>query len=251
MMITILGCGTSTGVPMVGCNCAVCSSSDPRNKRTRTSILITTAGKYIVVDTSTDLRTQALRENIPHIDAVLFTHTHADHVNGIDDLRGYHLIHKRVIPCYGEKDTINGIRKNFSYIFDGMHKGGYTPLMEPHVITGPFSLFNHTIVPVPLVHGYSHCTGYRIDDVGYLTDCNEISQSSMARLTGLKVLILDGLRYTPHPAHFNIESALKVVERLKPERTILTHLTHEVAYEDGAKLPERVEFAYDGMTIAC
>jgi phosphoribosyl 1,2-cyclic phosphate phosphodiesterase len=249
MVITILGCGTSTGVPMVGCNCPVCSSPDPRDKRSRASILITTAGKYILVDTSPDLRMQALREKIPHIDAVLFTHTHADHVNGIDDLRGYHLMHKRVIPCFGAKDTIETISRNFSYIFEGMQKGGYTPILEPQIITGVFSLFSRKFTPVPLLHGYSHSTGYRFNDVAYLTDCNNIPESSLAKLTGLKVLIIDALRYTPHPAHFNIEGALKIVEKLKPARTVLTHLTHEVAYADGLKLPEGVEPAYDGMTI--
>jgi phosphoribosyl 1,2-cyclic phosphate phosphodiesterase len=249
MVITILGCGTSTGVPMVGCSCPVCSSSNPRDKRSRASILIRTGGKHILVDTSPDLRTQALRERIPHIDAVLFTHTHADHVNGIDDLRGYHLMHKLVIPCYGEKNTIETISRNFSYIFEGMQKGGYTPLLEPHVITGVFSLFSRKFIPVPLLHGHSHSTGYRFNDVAYLTDCSDIPESSMAKLGGLDVLIIDALRYTSHPAHFNIEGALRVAEKLKPGRTVLTHLTHEVAYADGMKLPKGVELAYDGMTI--
>ncbi len=249
MIITILGCGTSTGVPMVGCNCSVCTSTDPRDKRTRASILVRTAGKYILVDTSPDLRRQAIREKIPHIDAVLFTHTHADHVNGIDDLRGYHLLHKRVIPCYGEKETIETISRNFSYIFEGMQQGGYTPLLEPHILSGVFTLFGRKIVPVSLAHGYSHATGYRIDDFGYLTDCSDISESSLAKLTGLKVLIIDALRYTPHPAHFNIEGAIGMVNRLKPGRTVFTHLTHEVPYSDGSKLPKGIEFAYDGMNI--
>ena len=249
MVITILGCGTSTGVPMVGCNCSVCSSTDPRDKRTRTSILVRTDGKYILVDTSPDLRRQAIREKIPHIDAVLFTHAHADHVNGIDDLRGYHLIHKRIIPCFGERETIDTISRNFSYIFQGMQQGGYTPLLEPHIISGPFTLFGHHIIPTPLTHGYSYATGYRIDDFAYLTDCSDIPESSLARLTGLEVLIIDALRYTPHIAHFNIEGAIRIVEKIKPGRAVFTHLTHEVAYKDGGKLPDGMELAFDGMTI--
>ncbi len=249
MKITILGSGTSTGVPMVGCNCSVCSSTDPRDKRTRASILVRTDGKYILVDTSPDLRRQAIREKIPHIDAVLFTHAHADHVNGIDDLRGYHLIHKRIIPCFGERETIDTISKNFSYVFEGMQKGGYTPLLEPHIISGAFTLFGHKIIPVPLAHGYSYATGYRIDNFAYLTDCSDIPESSLARLTGLEVLIIDALRYTPHIAHFNIEGAIRMVEKLKPARAVFTHLTHEVAYIDGGRLPNGMELAYDGMTI--
>ncbi len=249
MKITILGCGTSTGVPMVGCRCEVCSSPEPKDKRTRASIIVQTSGRYLLLDTSPDLRRQALREKIPHISAVLFTHTHADHINGIDDLRGYHLAHKRVVPCYGEKETIETISRNFSYIFTGLPQAGYTPLLEPHIVTGTFNLFNHKITPIPLIHGYSHATGYRIDDTAYLTDCSSVPEASMAKLAGLDVLIIDALRYTPHPAHFHIDTALEVAAKLKPKRTILTHLTHEVAYKDGVRLPRGVEFAYDGMTI--
>jgi phosphoribosyl 1,2-cyclic phosphate phosphodiesterase len=249
MKITILGSGTSTGVPMVGCHCPVCTSSDPKDTRTRASILIETAGKFILVDTSPDLRRQALAQAIPHIDAVLFTHTHADHINGIDDLRGFHLLHKRVIPCYGSKDTLNQISRNFSYIFTGASLGGYTPLLEPHPVSGPFQLFGQTILPVPLVHGYSYSTGYRIGATAYLTDCSRIPDTSMHLLSGLDILILDALRYTPHISHFNIDQSLKVVESLKPRRTILTHLTHEVAHRDSEKLPPGVELAYDGMIL--
>jgi phosphoribosyl 1,2-cyclic phosphate phosphodiesterase len=249
MKITILGSGTSTGVPMVGCHCPVCTSSDPKDTRTRASILFEIAGKFILVDTSPDLRRQALENAIPHVDAVLFTHTHADHINGIDDLRGFHLLHKRVIPCYGSKETLDLITRNFSYIFTGASPGGYTPLLEPHQVNGPFHLFGQTILPLPLVHGYSYSTGYRIGDVAYLTDCSRIPDTSMHQLSGLDILILDALRYTPHISHFNIEESLKVVEVLKPRRTILTHLTHEVAHRDTEKLPPGVELAYDGMIL--
>lgn len=249
MKITILGSGTSTGVPMVGCQCPVCTSSDPKDTRTRASILVETAGKFILIDTSPDLRRQALKHAIPHVDAVLFTHTHADHINGIDDLRGYHLLHKRVIPCYGSKETIELLTRNFSYIFCGAAQGCYTPLLEPHQVTGPFQLFGQTILPIPLVHGYSYSTGYRIGAAAYLTDCSRIPETSLQLLSGLDLLILDALRYTPHISHFNIEESLKVVEVLKPRRTILTHLTHEVAHRDREKLPAGVELAYDGMIL--
>lgn len=249
MKITILGSGTSTGVPMVGCACPVCSSRDPRDKRTRTSILIETSGKCILVDTSTDLRKQAIREKIPRIDAVLFTHSHADHIHGIDDLRGFHFLHKQIIPCYGSRETIDLIAGNFSYIFKGMESDGYAPLLEPHSISQPFELFGKTVIPVPLIHGTSRSTGYRIDATAYLTDCSAIPDSSRDLLGGLDLLIIDALRYTPHFTHFNIDAALRVVVELKPKRTIFTHLTHEVSCRDGERLPDGVELAYDGMVL--
>lgn len=249
MKITVLGSGTSTGVPMVGCRCPVCASGDPRDKRTRASIVVEIADRYILVDTSTDLRKQAIREQLPHIDAVLFTHSHADHIHGIDDLRGFHFIHKRVIPCYGSAETMATIARNFAYIFQGQASAGYAPLLEPHVVSGPFTLFDTTIVPIPLLHGEMPATGYRFGDVAYLTDCSRIPTDSLPLLTGLRILIIDALRYTPHENHFNIAGALDVVARLKPERAIFTHLTHEVPYRDGTKLPVGVEFAYDGMTL--
>jgi len=249
MNITILGSGTSTGVPMVGCTCRVCNSNDPRDTRTRSSILIETSGMYILVDTSTDLRSQALRQKIPCIDAVLFTHSHADHVHGIDDLRGFHFIHRRIIPCYGVKETIDMITGNFPYIFKGMETDGYAPLLEAHIVEQSFDLFGKTVVIVPLTHGSTTSTGYRIDNVAYLTDCSSIPATSRPLLDGLDILILDALRYTPHITHFNIEEALRVVGELKPRRAIFTHLTHEVSYADRTRLPEGVELAYDGMVL--
>lgn len=249
MKITILGSGTSTGVPMVGCSCPVCLSPDPHDKRTRASALIEAAGRYILIDTSPDLRRQALRHQVPRIDAVLLTHPHADHINGIDDLRGYHFIHRRLVPCYGSQETMEAVQRNFSYIFSGMEVVGYAPLLDPHVVTEPFGLFGHVITPVHLYHGAMPATGYRIGDAAYLTDCSRIPEASLALLARLDLLIIDALRYTPHENHFNIEGALGMVELLKPQRAVLTHLTHEVAYADGGKLPAGVEFAYDGMVL--
>ncbi|HEY5514070.1 MAG TPA: GPMC system MBL fold metallohydrolase [Geomonas sp.] len=249
MKITILGSGTSTGVPMVGCHCQVCESTDPRDKRTRASLLIESGGQYLLVDTSTDLRIQALREGVPHIDAVLLTHTHADHIHGIDDLRGFHFIHRRIIPCYGSPGTMAKVTESFAYIFDGLSSEGYSPLLEPFSVDAAFELFGCRVLPVPIRHGSLKATGYRFDNAAYLTDCSEIPESSMALLQGLDLLIIDALRYSPHPNHFNIEGALQVAQALRPRRTILTHLTHEVHHRDGTRLPPGVEFAYDGMTI--
>ncbi len=249
MKITILGSGTSTGVPMVGCACRVCTSREPRDKRTRASILIETAGRYVLVDTSTDLRRQAIREKIPRIDAVLFTHSHADHIHGIDDLRGFHFIHKRIIPCYGAKETLDMIAGNFSYIFKGMESEGYAPLLEPHVVSHPFQLFGKTVTPIPLIHGYTRATGYRIGATAYLTDCSAVPESSRPLLADLDLLIIDALRYTPHFTHFNIEAALGVVGEIKPRRAVFTHLTHEVSCHDEERLPAGVELGYDGMVL--
>lgn len=249
MKVTILGSGTSTGVPMVGCHCPVCTSPDPRDKRTRASLMVETDGRYLLVDTSTDLRKQAIREKIPQIDGVLFTHSHADHIHGIDDMRGFHFIHKRVVPCFAERETMDSVIRKFSYIFTGYKEAGYSQLLEPHVVSGPFSLFGCRITPISLLHGAMPATGYRFNDIAYLTDCSFIPESSRELLHNLDVLIIDALRYTPHPNHFNIEGALQVIRELKPRRAVFTHLTHEVPYSDCSKLPAGVEFAFDGMNF--
>jgi len=247
MKVIILGSGTSTGVPMVGCKCRVCSSGDPRDRRTRASLLIRHNSRNILLDTSTDLRRQALREGIDRIDAVLYTHAHADHVNGIDDLRGFHFLHKEIVPCFASSATFDVLQAGFSYIFKEYHGSGYTPLLHPNEISGPFDLFGLTIIPVPLEHGKSASLGYRIGNLAYLTDCSAIPESSIPLLADLEILIIDGLRWSPHPFHFNIETAIAAAQQLNPRRTILTHLTHEVLYAEGSKLPDGFEFAYDGM----
>ena len=238
MKITILGSGTSTGVPMVGCGCRVCRSNDPRDKRTRCSILVETAGRHILVDTSTDLRRQAIRHRIPRIDAVLFTHPHADHIHGIDDLRGFHFIHKEIIPCYGSRETMTALTRNFP-IFSRAWKVKAMPRCWRRMSSAsPFALFGKTIMPVPLDHGAAKATGYRIDNFAYLSDCSGIPEHRAQLLDGLEILVIDALRYTPHITHFNIEAALRVVEELKPRRAIFTHLTHEVSCTDGDRLPD-------------
>ena len=250
MKAIILGSGTSTGVPMIGCHCRVCTSKDLRDQRTRSSLLVRAqSGENILIDTSTDLRSQMIRERIDSVDAVLFTHSHADHVNGIDDLRGFHFIHKQLVPCYGSAETINHLLSTFSYIFKGLETAGYAPLLDAHPAGDPFDLFDYRITPVPLLHGQGNSTGYRIDDLAYLADCNDIPDTSLPLLNGLDILVIDALRYSPHPGHFNIDGALEVIARLRPRRAILTHLTHEVAHLDGARLPPGVELAYDGMVI--
>ena len=247
MKVTILGSGTSTGVPMVGCTCRGCSSDDPRDKRTRASLLIQHEGRNILIDASTDLRFQALREGIQRVDAVLFTHSHADHVNGIDDLRGFHFLHKEIIPCFGSRSTLDTLLAGFSYIFHEQEGSGYTPLLRPQVVAAPFELFDLTVIPVPLLHGKMQALGFRIGNFAYLTDCSEIPAASLELLEGLEVLVVDGLRWTPHPFHFNIETVIAATAPLKAGRTVLTHLTHDVIFTEGDRLPPGYEFACDGL----
>ncbi len=249
MKITILGSGTSTGIPMVGCNCPVCTSTDPRDNRTRTSLLVEHDHHFILVDTSTDLRLQAVREKIPRIDAVLFTHSHADHVHGIDDLRGFHFLHRTVIPCYASGETMVELGAKFPYIFNGHSGHGYHQLLAPHEVDGPFDLFGLRITPIPLLHGSMHSTGFRFGPAAYLTDCNHIPESSLPLLTGLDILIIDGLRRTPHPHHFNIAEAVNASAAIAPKRTYITHLTHEVSHREEADLPANVFYAYDGLSF--
>lgn len=247
MKVTILGSGTSTGVPMVGCGCRVCSSDDPKDRRTRASLLIRHGDRTILVDTSTDLRRQLLREGVNRVDAVLFTHAHADHVNGIDDLRGFHFLHGEVIPCFASRATLDTLQSGFGYIFKERDGSGYPPLLAPHEAQAPFELFGVTVTPVPLEHGRTASLGYRIGASAYLTDCSAIPDSSLQLLEGLDLLIIDGLRWTPHPFHFNIEGAIAAAQRVRARRVILTHLTHEVLYAEQSKLPPGFVFAYDGM----
>ncbi len=249
MKFTILGSGTSTGIPMVGCRCSVCRSDDPKDKRTRTSLLVENESRHILVDTSTDLRAQALRENIPDIDAVLFTHAHADHIHGIDDLRGFHFIHKNVVPCYASAETLANIDSKFSYIFTGHANYGYHQLLEPHPVESRFVLFGITITPVPLMHGDMPSTGFRFGNFAYLTDCSGIPDRSMTLLEGIEILVIDALRHTPHPHHFNIEGAVEVSRKIGAERTFLTHLTHEISHSEESSLPKGIFFAYDGLSL--
>ena len=201
------------------------------------------------MDTSTDLRAQMLRHSVEKIDAVLFTHAHADHVNGIDDLRGFHFLHRTVIPCYGSKAAMERLQTGFRYIFTRDDGATHPPLMEPMVIDAPFELFGLTVTPVPLEHGSGFSCGYRIGPFAYLTDCSGISAASLLLLQGVHTVVIDGLRWTPHPFHYNIEGAIEAAREMGAVRTILTHLTHEVSHEENARLPEGVEFAYDGMSF--
>lgn len=250
LTLTILGAGTSTGVPVLGCQCAVCASPDPRNQRTRCSALLSWGGHNVLIDTATDFRQQALRERITGIDAVLFTHTHADHIHGIDDLRTFNLVSGEAIPVYASPQSVETIQRVFSYIFSDEDEPGYRPRLLIEEINGRFELFGQTVTPVPLIHGPGRALGYRVGGLAYLTDCSAIPDSSLALLENLDILIIDALRFREHESHFHIAGAIAMAEQLGAKKTLLTHLSHDVDYtRHSSGLPEGMEFAYDGQSL--
>lgn len=250
MIITFLGSGTSTGVPYIGCDCQVCSSDLPGNKRLRSSLFLSTSGGNILIDTSTDLRQQALSYGIKKIDSVFFTHSHADHVHGIDELRSFNHIQNGRIPCYGNPGTIANIKRMFFYIFDeDTQVGGGIPRLDLLPVENAFELFDLTIQPIPVKHGKLNILGYRIGNVAYVTDCSELPDASLPYLEGLDILIINALRFEPHPTHFSVDQTLALIRKVKPARGILTHLGHQIDYYENHHLPENVELAYDGMVV--
>jgi len=252
MNILFLGTGTSTGVPSLCCDCQVCRSEDPRNRRLRASVLIQNDGSHTLIDTSTDLRQQCLEHNVKEIHNVLYTHCHADHVHGIDELRSFNFFNKTSIPCYGRKETLAAIRQNFGYIFNsGIQTGGGIPQLTLNEVgTETFQLGGVAITPLDIIHGKMAISGYRLDQMAYITDASGIPEETLEKLAGLDLLILNALGYKPHPTHFCLEEALAEVEKIRPKRTILTHINHSFDHQKvNRELPENVELAYDGMTI--
>lgn len=249
--VTFLGSGTSHGVPMIGCRCAVCTSTDPRDQRLRPSILIELAtGCALLVDTAPDLRAQALRFDVRRVDAVLFTHPHADHLLGLDETRRFSALQGGVIPCYGDPETIAEVRRVFAYAFEPRQQGGGVPNLQLLSVTGPFTIGNTVVTPVPVMHGQLPIYGYRVGGFAYLTDCSAIPDQSWPLLDGVRVLAIDALRHAPHPTHFTVAQALDVVARLRPSRALLTHIAHDLGHaETSARLPPGVELAYDGLTV--
>jgi riboflavin kinase/FMN adenylyltransferase len=254
LQLTVLGSGTSMGVPTIGCHCAVCSSSDPRDNRMRTSVLLSRNGQNVLIDTTPDFRTQALRVGINQIEAVLLTHGHADHVMGFDDLRPLSVGRSQPMPVYGNKQAFDIVRRAFSYAFDGKPKLSTVPSVILKEIDGPFELLGVKITPIPLVHGEMTVLGFRFGRAAYLTDFNSVPESSFALLQGLDDVILDALRDTPHPMHQTVEQALALVEKIKPKRAWFTHIAHDLGH---AATNERlrkqghanVQLAYDGLRL--
>jgi phosphoribosyl 1,2-cyclic phosphate phosphodiesterase len=251
MQLTMLGVGSSAGTPMIGCNCQTCTSADLRNNRTRcSSVIILENGKSILIDTGPDLRQQALREGLTHIDAVLYTHTHADHLHGIDDLRAFCQIQRSQIPLYGSHDAMQHVADKFGYTLREPSHFWDLPVLKAHTISAPFQLFEQTISPIPLKHGNSDIYGYRIGDIAYLTDVSSIPEDSLTLLAGLKILLLDCLRYTTHYTHINLEQSLHYAGLIQAESTYLIHMTHELEYTSlSSQLPENVFVGYDGLKL--
>jgi phosphoribosyl 1,2-cyclic phosphate phosphodiesterase len=251
MFVTLMGTGTSHGVPVLGCNCPTCTSADIRDGRTRSSAHIRVDGVHILIDTATELRIQSLRNRIQQIDLVLMTHYHADHISGFDDLRCFNELQGGTIPVYGNHETLRRIETVYDYIFDDSAQlGGGKPTVSLNEAARPFSTRNILITPVLVKHGKLPVNGYRIKNMAYVTDCSEIPDSSMNLLQNLELLILGVLRFTPHPTHLNLDAGLEVIRRLKPKRTILTHICHDFKHSDSENwLPPGVELGYDGQQV--
>ena len=237
---------------MIGCDCVVCTSDDPRDARCRPSIYVEMAdGLRVLVDTTPDLRTQALRYDVRQVDAILFTHAHADHVMGLDEVRRYNALARRPMPVYGDAPTLQALRRTFSYVFDpDAPKGGGVPDIRLWTIGGRFSIGRQEIVPVPLRHGPWTILGFRFGRFAYLTDCNGIPEASFGLLDGIDSVVLDALRRRPHPTHFTVDEAVAVARQIGARRTYFTHIAHDLGHAATcASLPEGMALAHDGLVL--
>ena len=252
MRLTFLGTGTSTGVPSIGCECETCTSEDPRDKRLRVSIVIEHGGMTVLVDTSSDFRQQALRYGLKRLDAVLITHCHADHIFGLDDIRPLNFRYG-ALGVYANERAWPDIRRIFKYVFEPTYFGGGLPLVVPHTVFpgAPFCIGEQLeVTPLEVIHGRLPVMAYRFNDFAYATDLSEIPLATIEGLQNLDVLVLDCLRFKEHPTHLWVDKALQYVEALRPRRTFLTHIAHDIKHaRDSARLPDGVEWAYDGLTV--
>lgn len=251
LRVIFLGTGTSHGIPMIGCDCAVCRSDDPRDKRTRTSIVVQWGGRNVLIDTSPELRLQCVASNITRVDAVLYTHSHADHLAGLDDLRRFNALQKSPLTCYGSTKTLEQLGEMFSYAFiQDPDYPSAKPDLHMHAIHGTFELFGQVVTPIPLLHGALSIYGYRFGRFAYCTDVSVIPDGSWPLLEGLEVLVLDALRRRPHPTHMNLEQAVATATKIGARMTYFTHIAHELSHARvNAELPEGMALAYDGQII--
>jgi phosphoribosyl 1,2-cyclic phosphate phosphodiesterase len=254
MRLTFLGTGTSFGVPQIGCGCPVCRSSDPRDKRTRSGAVVQDGGSTILIDTPPELRLQLLAAGLHDIDAVAYTHDHADHINGIDDLRMFSVRHRRPLPVYGSPETLERLRRSFHYIFDAAapYEGTSKPSLEIHEVEPgrAVRMAGVEVLPLSFRHGHMRVFGYRFGKLAYLTDVKAIPEAERDHLRGLEVLVVNALWWRPHPTHLSIGEAVEAARALGAHRTYLTHLTHETGHAElAAQLPEGVYPAYDGLTV--
>ncbi|HEY0563324.1 MAG TPA: MBL fold metallo-hydrolase [Methylophilus sp.] len=251
MQLTILGAGSSAGTPVIGCDCATCTSPDKRNQRTRcSSLVILDSGQHILIDTGPDLRLQALREGFTRVDAVLYTHTHADHLHGIDDLRAFCQINRQQIPLYGSPDAVTHITNKFGYAIREPSHFWDLPVLSIQAVEQPFMLLGQQVTPIPVMHGKIQIYGYRIGNMAYLTDVSEIPEASYALLQGLEVLLIDCLRHAPHPTHVSVQQSIAIVERIAAQQSIMIHMTHELEYAAlTALLPKNSQVGHDGLSV--
>jgi phosphoribosyl 1,2-cyclic phosphate phosphodiesterase len=248
--LTVLGSGTSMGVPTIGCSCRVCTSSDPHDRRTRPSVFLEYDGHTVLIDTTPDFREQAIRERITRIDAILYTHAHADHILGLDDVRPLSFRSADKIPLYAHEGTAKSLRSIFRYIFDADYKFGGIARVEIKTINGSLELFGARFEPIKIIHGDAEIHGFRFGSAAYLTDFSEIPPESMNRLRDLDILFLDALRHRPHPTHSTVSNSLRLVEELKPKRAFFTHICHDLPHaETNATFPEHVRLAHDGLKL--
>ena len=253
MRITFLGTGTSHGVPMIGCDCPTCRSDDPHDTRLRPSVhLQMDDGASILVDAGPDLRQQALRHDLRRVDAIVFTHGHADHILGLDETRRF-TARTGAMPCFGDDATLEDIRRMFAYVFDpATPQGGGLPQLELRRVDGPFTVGAHEIVPVPILHGSRPILGLRVGAFAYLTDCSRIPDESWPLLHNLDVVVLDALRERTHPTHFSLAEAIEAAHRIAARQTFFTHMCHDLPHADTcARLPSGMSLAYDGLVLEC